>query len=319
MATSVTCAIWQTTTPSHSSTTNQTKTSFLNRCIEDLSSDKVASFEKKANQWNTLYIVSTVAFFTLAVVVVLSILPVAALIAASIFVPANAHFAAMGVIAVTGASLLDIPALRWSVQFQKWSLAAQNEAEKYQAIQHNYADLTARTPQELQRILSRMGIIWNHIPGMEIQHPENLSRLNPLLAQARYLENQTEYCMSFRDKFGDEARHWQTITTDSAKYEKAKARHLALLYEDEALNLRIQSAFVNAVLRKSDFCGTLEDLGALSKANYEDRTLGNALRDPTVDQMLTFNDRNLAPITFNDVKTMSVEDLGQRIFAAMAV
>jgi hypothetical protein len=302
MATSVTSAPSQVTSSS-SSITAQTRTSYLNRCVEDLSPDKVAHFEKKVQHWDTISIVSTVAFFALAI---------GAFIAASILAPVYAPFVGIGAI------LLALPASQKIKQFQEWSQAAQNEADKYKEIQRNYTDLTGQTPQELQRILLSIGIIWIQIPGIEVQHPEYLSRLNPLLARAKYLEKQTEYWIHLRDQHANEARLLQTDTTDSTKDKKAIARHLALKCEDDAMNFKIQSAFVNAVLRKSDFCGTLEDLGTLSKCNYEDRALGNALNDPTVNQILTFNNRNLAPITFNDLKTLSVADLGQRIFAAMA-
>ncbi len=300
MATSVTPATSQITTLSNSSTTGQTKTSFLNRCVEDLSFDKVASFEKKASQWDIITIVSTVAFFALAI---------GAFITTSILAPVY--------VPVTGIAtiLLALPAAQQIKQFQDWSQIAQNGADKCKAIQRNYADLTSKPPQELQRILLQMGIIWNHIPGMEIQHPENLSRLNPLLAQAKYLEKQTEYWMNLRDKYANEAR---MLPADSIKDDQTKLRHHALECEDEAVNFKIQNAFINAVLRKSDFNGTLEDLATLSKTHYRDRALGNALNDPTVNQILTFNNRNLAPITYNDVKTMNVADLGQRFFVAMA-
>jgi hypothetical protein len=301
MATSVILSSSQTVTQPNTSTTNQT-ISYLNRCVEDLSPDKVASFEKKAKRWHIISIISTVAFFTFAI---------GAFIATNILAPIYAPVAGISAI------LLALPGTQQVKKFQEWSGAAQSEAEKYKLIQRNYAKLTGRTPQQLQRILLQMGIIWNHIPGIQIQHPENLSRLNPLLAQAKYLEKRTEYWMNLKDKHANKARLHPT-TTDSEKNEQAIARHLALQCEDEAVNLKIQNAFVNAVLRNPDFCGTLEDLGTLSKSNYEDRVLGNALNDPTVNQIFTFNNRNLAPITFNDVKTKSVADLGQRIFAAMA-
>jgi hypothetical protein len=295
MATSVTS---QTTTQLNSSTIGQTKTSFLNRCVEDFSPDKVANFEKKTTQWNIISIVSTVAFFALAI---------GAFIATSILTPAYVPVAGIAAI------LLAIPAVQQIKKFQDWSRAAQNEADKYKAIQSNYADLTGRTPQELQRILLQMGIIWSNISGMEIQHPENLSRLNPLLAQAKYLEKQTRHWMILRDRYVNEAN--QLPTSPDARQE---SRHGALGCEDEAVKLKIENAFIYAVLLNPNFKGTLEDVATLSKIDYTDRALGNALNDPTVNQILTFNNRNLAPITFDDIKTASVADLGRRIFAAMA-
>lgn len=302
MSASVANSSSQTAILPSSSSTASSKTSYLNRCVEDLSQDKVASFERKATLWKIISVVSTVAFFALAI---------GAFIATSILAPISAPFVGIGAI------LLALPASQQVKKFLEWSQAAQNEAEKYKAIQRNYTDLNGRTPQQLGCLLSQMGIIWDRIPGMGIEHPENLSRLNPLLAQAQYLEKQTEYWTNLREEHANKARQLPNAT-DPEKKEKMIERHLALICEDEALNFKIQNAFVNAVLRKSDFCGTLENLGTLAKINYEERTLGNALDDPNANQIFTFNNRNLTPITFNDIKTMSVADLGQRIFAAMA-
>ncbi len=301
MAISVATPTSPTTTLSSSSTAPQTRTSYLRRCIEDLSPDRVASCEKKSSQWNIISIVSTVAFFALAI---------GAFIATNIF--ALAYVPIAGISAI----LFALPAAQQVKKFQEWSQAAKDEAEKYKVIQRDYADLTSRTPQELQLILRQMGIAWNHIPEMA-QHPENLSLLNPLLAQAKYLEKQVEYWMNLRDKHANEARQPPTIT-DSANNEKATARQLALQCEDEALHFKIRTAFVNAVLRKPDFCGTLEDVGTFSKNNYIDRAFGSALNDSTVNQIFTFNRQDLAPITLNDAKTLSIAHLGQRIFTAMA-
>lgn len=301
MASSVALTSAQTST--HPNLSSISKTPYLDRCVEDLSPNKVTHFEKKSNQWHILAIVSTVAFFALAI---------GAFIAMSILFPFYAPFAGIGAI------LLAIPAAQQVKKFQEWSQDAWNEAKKYKEIQHNYADLTGQTPQQLGCRLSQMGIIWYHIPGMGIQHPENLKRLNPLLAQAKYLEEQTKYWMDFKEKYANEAQQI-SATTDLAKAEKAMLGYRALSCEDEAINFKIQNAFVNAVLRKPDFKGTLADLGTLSKrSNYSGQSQGNTLNDPTVNQILTFNNRNLAPISFNDVKTMSVANLGQRIFAAMA-
>jgi len=298
MASSVALTSSASTTQPNSSSISRTP--YLNRCVEDLSPNKVTDFERKANQWNIVAIASGVAFFALAI---------GAFIVTSILFPAYAPFVGIG------ALLFAIPAVQQIKKFQEWSQTAQDEAKKYKAIQHNYADLTGQTPEQLQHTLLQMGIIWNHIPGIQFQHPENLSRLTPLIAQAKYLEKQTEYWMNLRDQHASAAR---TLPTDSGKNEKTTSRHVALLCEEEAMNLKIQNAFVNAVLRKPDFNGTLEDLGTLTKYDYTDRALGNALGDPTVNQILSFNNRNLAPFTFNDLKTMTVADLGQRIFAAMA-
>jgi hypothetical protein len=300
MASPVTLSSSLSVAQTNSSVTGQT-TSYLDRCIEDLSHDKVVSSEKKANHWQIISIVSTVAFFALSI---------GAFIATSILFPAHMPIAGIG------ALLLALPTVQQIQKFQEWAQAAQYETEKYKAIQHNYSDLTRQLPLQLQQTLLYMGINWNQIPGM--QNPANLSRLNPLLAQAKYLEQQTDYWLKERDKNIDAARLISSAgATPGQIDQKLLFTHRALRYEHQALQLKIQNAFTNAVLRNPDFKGSLENLGTLSKITYQERLFGNALNDPTSNQILSLNHPNLAPITFDEVKTMTVAALGQRIFAAM--
>ena len=82
--------------------------------------------------------------------------------------------------------------------------------------------------------------------------------------------------------------------------------------------LEIEAAFVNAVLRKGDFNGVLEDVASMTDNSSIDRILANAVNQGTrMNQFLTFKNRALTPITFEDVKRLSVAELGQRIVAAM--
>lgn len=275
---------------------------YLDRCVEDLSPSKVAQFEKTANWWSNIATIGTVAFFALAI---------GAFIATSILFPAYTPIAGIG------ALILAMPAASKSKELYDWSKVAHGQACKYRAIQNNYSNLTRQTPDQLQQLLMEKGIIWYQIPGIDIQHPENLTRLTPLLARAQYLEKQTQFWMELRDEKINGTRLF-TQTTEEDKTRKARLHHLALCCEDAAMDFKMKSAFVNAVLRKPDFKGTIENLGILSKSDYPSRMVGDALNDPTANQMLSFNNHNIAPLTFNDVKTLPVAALGQRIFTAMA-
>jgi hypothetical protein len=274
-----------------SSIAAQTKT-YLNRCVEDLSPDKVKSFEKKVICWNVVSVVCTVAFFALAI---------GAFIATSVL--ATAYIPVAGISAI----LLAIPAVQQVQKFQKWSQEAKDEAEKYKRLQHHYADLKKQTPHHLQQLLIQKGIAWNSIPG--IQTPDQLARLNPLLAQSKYLEERTQHWMDLRDKYANEAK------TAEAE-QKTGLHYLALQYEEEALRVKIQNAFTCAILCNPDFKGSLDDVATLSKNTYNDSILASALNDTSANQMLTFKN-HLAPVSFNEVKTMSVSQLTQRIFSAM--
>jgi hypothetical protein len=267
---------------------------FLNRCVEDLSPDKVAGFEKKADRWQILTVVSTIAFFALAI---------GAFIATSVLAPIYLPVAGIGSLLL---AFLVVPQVQ---KFQEWAKAAQDEGNKYKAIQRYYADLTTKNSHELTIILQGMGI-----NGMQVR--QDLTRLNPLLAQAKFLEEENRKCMQLKDDF---IRQAQQLTKPDDLKQRVMMHVDALLNEKKALHAKIKNAFVNAVLHNPDSnIGSLEDIATFSKINFTEQLLLNAMNDPSANQFLTFKNRNHAPITLNDVKMSSVAQLGQRIFAAMA-
>ena len=275
--------------------TNQT--TYLNRCIENLVPERVTSHEAQATKWRVIATISTVAFFALAI---------GAFIATSIFLPAYLPIAGISAI------LMAIPAVQQVQKLMAWAEDAQAEANKYRGIQHEYADLNAKQPVELQRELLKMGILWTQIPGIQVQHPEQLSQLNPLLAHAKYLENQTKAWMDQKDQHANEA---QQAANEPQK--KAQEQRYALRCEDIALTCKIKNAFYQAILRNPGFNGTFDSLGALSKNSFEERMLGSALNDPAASRMFTFNNAAIVPITYADAKALTVAELGQRFFTAM--
>jgi hypothetical protein len=274
-----------------------TQTTYRQRCMENLSLDKVTDLENQESKWNKLATISTVAFFALAI---------ASFIATSVLLPA--YLPLVGIGAIT-AAFLTVPQIQ---KFRSWAGEALQERSKYEEIQHQYAKLTAETPMELQRILLNMGIIWNHIPGISDRQPEQLYGLTPILAHAKYLEAQTLALIEARDEAVNEA---QGITAD--RQMKAYKQQYALQCEDRALKSKIKNAFYQAVLRDPQFTGTFEGIGSLSKINVEERMLGNALNDAAAGQLFAFSNNAIAPISYTDAKTMTVAQLGQRFFTAM--
>ncbi len=290
-----------TTTSQAPVTTSSTTpaTTYLSRCIENLSPEKVANFQGEASKWRTIAIISTVAFFALAI---------GAFIATSILLPAYLPLAGIGSL------LLAFPAAQQVQKFLGWAEEAQKEADKFSLIQREYTDLNAKDPIGLQRELLKMGILWFQIQGMQVTQPERLSELNPLLAHAKYLEGQTEVWLGHRDNHAHEAM----MQRGENDQKKAQEQRYALRCEDAALNCKIKNAFYQAVLRKPAFTGTFDDLGALSKNGFEERMLGNGLGETTANNLFTFSNATIAPITYEQAKTMTVAELGQRFFTAMA-
>jgi hypothetical protein len=274
--------------------------SFLDHCIEDLSADKIASFDKTTNFWHIVSGVSIVAFFALAI---------GLFITTGFLVPFYLPFVGLG------ATLLAIPAV-WQIQkFQQWAETAQIEANKSRAIQQHYTDLTTQTPLQLQRALLQMGIVWNHIPGMQIQHPENITRLNPLIAHAKFYETRTVDYLKEKDKYAAEA---QQLTQPEDLPKRTELDKAALLCEGYALFSKLRNGIINAALRNPNMSkASVDDFATISESNYHAKFGGNTSSGASNDQFLIFKNRNLAPVTFDDLKRLSVAELGQRIFAAM--
>ncbi len=189
-----------------------------------------------------------------------------------------------------GSLLLAMPATSKVKEFLEWAESAQGEAEKHKEIQRNFADLSGQPSESIQNILRQQGIF---TPGSE-----NLDRLKPLLAQSRYFENRTKVLMDLREDCD-----YTTMTFPP---------NLGKFYEYEGIHCKIQNAFINAVLRNPEFRGTLETLGTLSKLEV------NKSEVKVPQEIITFKNRNITPISYEDAKSQSVAELGQRIFAAMA-
>ncbi len=275
-----------------------TRVPYLNRCVENLTPEKIAGFKSDARKWKILSIVALVA------------IPAIGIVASTLIAIASFPFSMP--IAILGGALGGHIGGNQFVNLQKRSHEVQQEFEKRTAIRTHYEGLNEKTPEQLQRILLNMGIIWNRIPGMQVQHPEQLSRLNPVLAYARHLEERTKHYQDLKDKHASKAlRQNDTVL-------RAKEQERALSYEYSALTLKIKNGFASAVLRNPDFCGDWQDYGFLSKNTYLNQTFGNALSDSAANQMFIFNNPNSAAITYEEAKAMTVAQLGQKFTAAMA-
>jgi hypothetical protein len=284
--------------PPTRSTATPNKT-YLNKCIEDLSPKKLAECKSEATKWNRLSIVTTVAFFALAI---------GATIAVGLLAPAFTSLVALSAI------LLAIPAASKVVKFHARYNEAQSQFKNYVALQRHHEDLIrpTQTPAELQSTLVDLEI--PQIPG------QDLTRLIPLIAKAKYFKEKEAYFTNQKNQALNAARAIPG-KTEGQKLEQAIKHHLALEFEDLALLYKLKNAFVNAVLRNPEFRGNLDDVGTLSTSAMNPGTRLDAiqLKVPNADHMFTFKNRNnVAPITYNEVETTtSVAQLGSRMLAAM--
>jgi len=288
-----------------SSTASTAQPSFLQRCIEDLSPDKVSFWDTESTKYTIIAAVTFVAFSALAV---------STFVTAGILFPVYLPFVGLG------ALFAAMPVASWVKNNLDYSVSSKNEANAYNAIQKNYADLSQKEPLAIQVDLISRGITWFQIPGISLAQPDAVKTLNPILAKAKHLDDVIQQRLKERDDLSEEAN--QLAATDFTQNRKQiyDLRNSALFAEDRALETKIQAAFVNAVLRKGDFNGNLEDLAAISNIAYNERILTNELNQGvslSEHNVLTFNNTNLVPITHAEIKRLTVAELGRRIVAAM--
>jgi hypothetical protein len=287
-----------------SSTATSTQPSFSTQCIEDLSPDKVSSSKK----WSIVYLVAAGATAVAYTIFAAGLSATAAILAAP-----YAPFVSLG--AILGA----LPIANFVKTLLESSQSCEKEANQYRAIQECHQTLIQQGPQNAHVELMRRGINWANIPGQSIHRPNDVAAVYPVLARAIYLDRKAQEDVQLKEDLIHQADVLESDQSYVEHRQKAyELRNAALFTEQRAMEAKIEAAFADAVLRKGNFNGSLKDVGFLSSDNAIERMLRSALNGSSgAHGFFTFANRNLAPITFNEVRTMTVAQLGQRIAAAM--
>lgn len=275
--------------------------SFLSRCIIDLDPSKLCTYKTHSTLWLVAAGVTFVAFTALAA---------CAFFYAGMFLPAYVPFVGIG------ALVLAMPVANFVKNFLEYSEFARKEGVKFSTLQTNFEQVNAKTAQQLQNDLAARGIAWHQIPG--ISNPESLSKLTPILAHAKYLD----------DKMQEELAQKQELIQQAADLERANfsenrgkifdLRGAALLAEDSSLKTKVNAAFTNAVLRKSNYNGALEDIATVTDIVFPERLAAEALGETThTSVFIQFKNRSITSISHADVKRMTIAELGQRLVTAL--
>lgn len=268
---------------------------YLNRCIEELDPDKISFMNRQAWCYSALATISMVGYTVLAV---------GAFVATAVYMPIYVPIASLS--ALLGAMLV----AQGVDYLYKCSQASKQEAAQLCELQTKYTDLLQCTPQQIQEKLHRRGITW--------QQGLTADQISPILAQAEYLEDKFNKYVSFKEKMRQEANELEQTKAQEEHEQIYNLRDSALSCEDHALNAKMQAAFANAVLRLGNCYGTLEDLGAVTNITCHERLLGDVLNETRAEkQYFTFYNRNIVPLSVNDVKNLSITQLGERLKAAI--
>ena len=272
---------------------------FLQHCEEELAPKLRASFEENAILWKVAAVATLVAF---------AVLVLSAFVATGLFAPLY--------IPLIGISSIILLSQITSIyqMFQSRAAQASERAEQLKEINDHYQTLDASTPAQLQEILDQKGI--RMIPGMQRNDPR-LTTLKPLIARHLFWEGQTNSLQeSAQEKLREAARLKQQNATGNRE-EIFQLRHEALEWENEALESKCKNAFINAVIRRPYYTGTLDDLGSFTEFSGLERAVNAANNISDTNNLFTFKNSSVPPIKYSDAKHSSVADLSYRFITPM--
>lgn len=276
---------------------------FLSICAENLDPQKISALNKKSTLWNVAAISTLVAFAALSLVTFVTIG-----LTTPIYTP------------LTGITIMLFiqPAVQVYQKFKAISDDYRSKSEQFQKINGNYHAMNHCTPQNIQNALSLSGIQWSHIPGMA--HPENLLSLKPLIAKQRYFNEEigklTEQKQKLQRKVESSSQNPQEPLSLENR-EKLFKRGAKILNTDHTIcELKVCAAFINAVIQRPSYRGTSENLFDFTETKVMERLIGQEINAP-ISQFVYFKNRSITPLTVEDVKRLSVAELGTRLLAAM--
>lgn len=288
------------TSVSVGTSTLPTKT-YLQQCVEELEPSNLSSLQRKSTLWQVASVATLVAYTALA----MTGLGLAAMYA-PIYIP---------VLAVGSLFLLG-PTQKGANVFEKWADEANARAEQIKEISQNCQAMSSATPQDLQQTLQQKGIPWFTIPGM-VLNPANIDTLKPLIAHHAFWEKKIEKIETDKTSKLTQATKLATENYEKNKEEINELREDVLNLEKNALESKIKNAFINAVIRRPDFKGALENLGTFSPMTGPEQAIGAAVGATSAAELFTFKNGRVAALTIDEVKRSRVPDLAIRLLAGM--
>lgn len=273
--------------------------SYLQFAEEELSPDLLASYNQKATLWKVAAVASVVLFTVIAV---------GGFAASAYLLPVTIPLVGLC------AYVMMAQAMKVYSMFEKWSDTATERATQLSAINKHYEDMSSSTPQALQEILRSKGI--HNVVGMQ-QNDPNLTTLNPLIARHLFWEQHTADQLKIKEDKIEEARKLSEKDFVENRDTIYELNSEALEFEMQALESKVKNAFINAVLRRPHYAGTLEDLGTFSQLTGQERAMAMQAKAPHANEFFTFKNKAMPLITYNDVKRESVAELAIRMATLM--
>lgn len=280
---------------------SSTTKTYLQQCVDDLSEKNISSLQWESTLLRTAAIATHVAF----VVFIFGSLAAATAVA-PIFIP---------IVAVNSFFLMKLVD-KGHDYFEQWSNQVHARAEQLKEISRHHQELASATPEQMQQILAQKGIQWFAIPGM-LLNPANLCTLKPLIARHNFWEGHVRELEEKKQTRLSEAARLSTENYVKHKNEIYDLRCEALEIDQRALEGKLKNAFINAIIHRHTYVGTLGELGTFSQISGQERAVGNAVNAPSIAEFFTFHNGQTPTITVDEVRRMTISDLAMRLIAVM--
>ncbi len=285
--------------------------SYLQRCVQDLNPRIAAMHDSNAFLWELA---------SKAILVVFTVLAVGFFVAIGSLAPTY-----LPVVGITSFCLMN-PAFQLYQKTSLYSVQTQRCADNLREIAQEYTALS-EDPNIIEMKLRMMGIEWNRIPG--VQQVDDLNQFRPLIARYQVWEKQKESYEHKMETYKAEALQLLNqsmphppATEDGPSLQKQVSllRLQALQSQENSLICKVNAAFINAVIHRPAFAGSLGDLATFNESTFQEQAWAHRFNDLEADRFIEFTNPNIAPITFlqiQDNASMPIALLAQRFIEAV--
>lgn len=272
---------------------------YLQFSEEELNPDLQAFHAKESTLYRVAAIATVVAFS-----VIVGAAVVVTIIYAPLFIPL--------------CLIYSVPALmvakRVHHYFDHRSELASDRANQLAGIKKNFEEIEDFAPEQIQQLLQQKKI--NYIFRMRHNDPSFVT-LKPLIARHTFWENHVAGLEAQKQDFSSRANELESKNSTRDKEKITALRNAALEVEKDALESKVKNAFINAVIRRFAFTGTLQDLGTFSLLSSAEREINIQNNVPGANDLFTFKNGTTYTILYDEARDLDIYTLGTRFMTAM--
>jgi hypothetical protein len=219
------------------------KVNYLQRCVENISSQTEKYHSLRKNLRYAAAVVSTVVFVAAVIV---------SIAACAIFSPSMIPVVSFGILAITSTVQNFIKGQVNEAQQHAHKIKMCNDIRNIEQSLPKYSPL-------VEQNLARVGVLKTTIQNSQVQ--QDLSILNPVLAHYQYWHNLSEELS--KKHLEELAKHDEHVRTFPLEHEQIRDIRLACLArKEEALVAKTNAAFYLHILKNPDFTNDYDEIVA---------------------------------------------------------